>query len=281
MICSNGAGRENISEVDWYSLIRSAEIRDYYRREDVCDDLEKKIILIQHGFISVQQKAAMLRKLSGTGTVKENRLAEEMSLLYSQYIDMIYHPAVRTLFLLQSGILWWNVDTIDDNLSLHGVYESLDEVIAQMEEVYVIYDKAAEKACAYVTVLHVPPDEKVKEVFKFIIFWIDGKWEIIDFIVDDKELESQEISSDAIDLFARSAGWQYHPLPFENGCRLRFRLPFMDGPFYGTLESEQDGNGCWYHFLNFDEERKRYVDLTYAEVDQINGLSSLDWIERA
>lgn len=30
-----------------------------------------------------------------------------------------------------------------------------------------------------------------------------------------------------------------------------------------------------------DKERKRYVDLTYAEIDQINGFSSLDWIERA
>lgn len=65
------------------------------------------------------------------------------------------------------------------------------------------------------TVLHVPPDEKVKEIFIFDLFWIDGKWEIRKFYVDDDALRSQGISDDAIDLFDYNGGWQYHPLPFE------------------------------------------------------------------
>lgn len=33
-----------------------------------------------------------------------------------------------------------------------------------------------------------------------------------------------------------------HPLPFENGCRLKFRLPFMEESAYGTLESGRPRN---------------------------------------
>lgn len=287
MICRNGEERENESGMDVYSLIRSAEIRDYYRRENVCDNLEKKIILIHHGYIPVQQKAAMLKQLAGTRTVEENRLTEEMCFIYSWYTDMIYHPLVRTLFVVESGNLWWDEDrgSIDDNLGLDSVYESLDEVIAHMEKNYV--DKGnMEKCYARVTVLHIPPDEKVKEIFKFDMLWIDGKWKIKDFFIDfanKDELMTQGVSNDTIDFFIYNGGMQYHPLPFENGCRLKFRLPFMDEPAYGTLESELDGNGCWYHFLYFDEVdgvSRGSVSLTNAEIDW-RGYSSLDWIERA
>ena len=272
----------NESEMDIYSIIRSAEIRDYYRRENVCDNWEKKALLIQHGYISVQQKAAMLRQLSGTGTEEENRLTEEICLIYSQYNDMIYSPSVRTLFVVESATLWWDEvrGSFEDNLGLDSVYESLDEVIAHMEE---LFGEERERAHARVTVLHVPPDEKVKEVFQFDLFWMNTKWEIKLFSVDDDELKSQGISDDVIELF-RFGGWQYHPLPFENGCRLRFRLPFMDEPVYGTLESELDGNGCWYHFLYFDDVDGKIggsVNLTNAEIDLTSGYSSLDWIERA
>lgn len=289
LICGNkqeGAditGKESESGTDVYSLIRSAEIRDYYRKENVCNNWEKKTILIQHAFISVQQKAAMLKQLAGTGTVEENRLTEEICFIYSRYIDMIYHPLVRTLFVMETGELWWDKGCIDDNVGLDNVYESLDEVIAHMEKNYV--NKGDKEKCyARVTVLHIPPDEKVKEIFKFDMFWIDGKWKIKEFYVNEDDLKLQGISNDTIDFFIYNGGMQYHPLPFENGCRLKFRLPFMDEPAYGTLESELDGNGCWYHFLYFDEVDGvdyRSVSLTDAEIDLTSGYSSLDWIERA
>lgn len=267
---------EKSPEMDVYSLIRSAEVRDYYRRGNVCDNWEKKVILIQHAYVSVQKKAAMLKQLSGTGTEEENRMTEEMCLIYSQYIDMVYRPPVRTLFVVESANLWWDesVGSIDENLGFDNVYESLDEVIAHMESFCTNARKdEREKVYARVTVLHVPPDEKVKEVFKFELFWIDGEWEIKDFDINDDELRSQGISDGAIDFFS-FGGMQHHPLPFENRCRMKFRLPFMDEPVYGTLESELDGNGCWYHFLYFDEVDGMgggSVAMTHEEIDLTSG----------
>lgn len=204
MIRVNEPEREDKSKMDIYSIIRSAEIRDYYRQENVCDNWEKIVILIQHAYVSVQQKAAMLRQLSGTGTEEENRLTEEMCLIYSRYADMIYRPSVRTLFAVESAHLWWDETrgSIDDNMGLDSVYESLDEVIVQMEEQY---RDERESAKARVTVFHVPSDEKVKEIFKFDLFWIDGKWEIKKIFIDDKEMRAQGISDDAIDFSGSAA----------------------------------------------------------------------------
>lgn len=138
-IWNDKTAEEKSHEMDVYSLIRSAEIRDYYRRENVCDNWEKKAILILHGYISVQQKAAMLKQLSETGTVEGKRLSEEICLIYSRYTDMVYHPSVRTLFVMESVGWQWNDGSagwFGGDSSLDSVYESLDEIIARMEEVY-------------------------------------------------------------------------------------------------------------------------------------------------
>ena len=49
--------------MDVYSIIGSAEIRDYFRKED-CMDFFGKDLLIHHSYTSVQQKMDMLRQLS-------------------------------------------------------------------------------------------------------------------------------------------------------------------------------------------------------------------------
>lgn len=281
IIYSNGTERENKSDMDVYSLIRSPDVREYYRGKNVCDNWEKKVLLIQHSFISVQQKMAMLEQLFKTGTTKENHLTEEICFIYSQYIDMIYHPTIRTLFIMETGDQQWYRGQINSNLSLDNVHESLDETIAQMEELY--QGENREKYFAHVTVLHLPMDKKAKEMLQFNLFWIDDKWKIKDFNVNEDDLHSQGISDNAIYFFTCDSGMQYHPLPFENGCRLKLQLPFMEKPAYGTLESELDGNGCWYHFLCLDEGwiDCELVSLTDAEINMTSGYSSLDWIERA
>lgn len=98
----------------------------------------------------------------------------------------------------------------------------------------------------------------------------------------DKGIRAQGFHKDTADRFHNDSS--HHPLPFENGCRLKLQLPFMKEPFYGTLESEMDGLGCWYHFLCFKDGRPAgtgFIDLTWWEIDVATGYSALDWIERA
>lgn len=79
------------------------------------------------------------------------------------------------------------------------------------------------------------------------------------------------------------------PLPFEDKSRLKLKLPFMDEPFYGILDSEPDCFGDWYHFLweeniwKLPEDGRDYGDcmaLSEIELDY-SGYSILDWLERA
>ncbi|MCM1123522.1 MAG: hypothetical protein NC416_13145 [Eubacterium sp.] len=275
-IWNETSGKQDDSVTDVYSLIRSAEIRDYYRREDILGIFEKEALIL-HSYISVQRKAAMLKQLSETGNEEEKSKIGEMYRVYSKYIDMICHPQVRTLFLLESNKWRWEGDEMYcDTCGLDGAYDTLEEVMEYTE----MYQEEGPSISMDVTVLHVPQDTKVREVFQFTIFWIDGTWEIRDFIIASEELERQGISEDTIDRYLYFG--LYHPLPFENGSRLKLKLPFMEEPVYGILESELDGNGCWYHFLYSEGESSEILgDMTRVEIDDISGYSSFDWIERA
>lgn len=276
-------GTEDISSADdVYSIIRSPEIREYYCREDPFGIFEKEQLIL-HSYTSIQQKAALLAHLAKTGTEKERRKISEMCRVFCNYMERIYHPAVRTVFLLESSRLIWDgekgsIDTM--KYGLEGACDTVDELIADMAD---MYSGCEEEYFADVTVLEVSQGKKVVTPFGFSVFWIDGKWEVKDLHLGfgHEELRAQGFHKDTADRFHYDS--RHHPLPFENGCRLKLQLPFMKEPFYGTLESELDGLGCWYHSLRFKDDRScgtGYVDLTPWEIDLTTGYSSLDWIGR-
>lgn len=125
------------------------------------------------------------------------------------------------------------------------------------------------------TVSQLPQDAKVKEAFRFTLYWIDGSWQIKDLEIDEKDLEAQGVSEDTVRQYGFWGLTTRHPLPYKVGDRLKLQLPFMKVPYYGILGSEKDGNGCWYHWLNDWE-----IDLSYAEIDLTSRYSTFDWIER-
>lgn len=269
---------------DVYSIIRSPEIRDYYRREDALGIFGKEQLIL-HSYTSIQQKAALLERLAKTGNEREKRRISEMYRVFGSYLDRIFRPAVRTVFLLETSRLIWDgehgfIRTQDEGLA--GAYDSVDELIADMAD---IYGGCEEGYCADVTVLEVPQGKKAVTPFGFSVSWIDGKWEIRALYIErfgDRGIRAQGFHKDTADRFHNDSS--HHPLPFENGCRLKLQLPFMEEPFYGTLQSELDGLGCWYHFLRFKDGRPArtgFIDLTWWEIDVATGYSALDWIERA
>ena len=266
---------------DVYSIIRSPEIRDHYRKEDVLRIFEKEQLIL-HSYTSIQQKAILLEQLLKTGDEQERRKISEMCRLFRDYIEKIYHPAVRTVFLLESDRWEWErvMHGIGhEGKGLDGAYDTMDELIADMAD---MYRGCEEEYFADVIVLEVPQDGKVDIPFEFSLFWIDGKWEIKDIYVSQtggRGIRTQGFHKDTDYRFHYDSG--HHSLPFENGCRLKLQLPFMEEPVYGILESKLDGNGCWYHFLFMDDERRieSMIDLTWWEINLTSGYSSLDWIE--
>lgn len=71
-------------------------------------------------------------------------------------------------------------------------------------------------------------------------------------------------------------------LPFEHGCRIRIKTPEMNNAVYGTLDAEEDVNGCWYYFVITDDNNAKdgMIDLSYHEIGITSGYAVFDWVER-
>ena len=214
---------------DAYSVIRSEEIREYFRRED-CMDIFEKEQLILYSYLPIEKKTEMLKQLSRTGGGVENRMVAEMCHVYERYISLLRHPETRTVFLLEYERYHGDRDEWISG-GLCGAFDTVEEAVEELGKAGKGMEK---KSCGHVTVLHVPQNEKVKEAFRFRLLWMDGEWRIKDLYVTEEELEAQGVSTDTAQRF-RSYSTR-HPLPFENGCRLRLFLPFMEEPVCGTLE---------------------------------------------
>ena len=95
--------KENHEEApaDVSSLIRSPEVRDFLRREAELDIFNKEQLIL-HSYISIRQKMVMLKQLADTWNEEEAGLIREMQGILTEYLDQIYHPAVRTIFLLET-----------------------------------------------------------------------------------------------------------------------------------------------------------------------------------
>ena len=187
---------------------------------------------------------------------------------------------VRTIFLLEIEWPYLEDYSIEKESEFVSAYDTVDELI-EMMEVY-SENEMDMSLYGYVSVVQVPQDKKLRQPFGFTLFWIDGKWQIKDIIVYDKEsLKARGFSEDTIFRFTTTRG--NYPLPFENGSRLKLQMPFMEEPFYGILSSQKDCCGQWYHHLydENDTEGEHLISLTYVEIELISRYSSLDWIERA
>lgn len=165
---------------DAYDLIRSPEIRDFLRKEGGLDIFDKEQIIL-HSHISIPQKMAMLKQLAGTGNEGEAGLINEMHDILAQYLKQIYHPAVRTIFMLETIHPYVEDVQLKEESRLENAYDTVDELIEVLEP----YSRDGQGMSLYglASVVQVPQDEKLRTPFAFTLFWIDGEWQIKDIIV--------------------------------------------------------------------------------------------------
>ena len=176
---------------DAYSVIRSEEIREYFRRED-CMDIFEKEQLILHSYLPIEKKTEMLKQLSRTGGGEEKRMVAKMCHVYKRYISLLRHPETRTVFLLEYERYHGDRDEWISG-GLCGAFDTVEEAV---EELGKAGKGMKKKSCGHVTVLHVPQNEKVKEAFRFRLLWMDGEWRIKDLYVMEEELEAQGVSTE-------------------------------------------------------------------------------------
>lgn len=259
---------------DAYGVIRSDSIREYLQKEDSLDIFEKEQLIL-HSYTPVWQKTALLEQLALSGSGKERSAVEEMCRVYTEATGMIRTPPDRTLFILEVISMEWEVWYLRCEPVMSRAFDSVRETEEAMEQMARGYKTAP--FFGRVTAVQNPLDEKARDLFRADIFMIDGRWQFRDISLDEGQLERYAASQDILKRMRDIS--RRHTLPFEDGCRLRLQMPFMQDPVYGVLKKQRSRDGELEQYLEVGPGE--WVDLSYQEIQPCSGYSTLDWIERA
>lgn len=275
---------------DVYSIIKSSEIREFFKHHIMLNVLEREQIILK-SYISMQQKISMIKQLASYGAEQDAVLLDEHCNIFEKCMADIYHPAERTVFIYEHVEPYYENCRIKKNRCLDRVFDTVEELLCQ---VMADFKNMEMGLYGYVSLLQIPQSGKNKNPFDFTVFWIDGCWQVKDIVLNEKEMVSYGFSERAIDRIDR--GFGHFPLPFEDRSRLKLQTPFMKEPFCGILDSGCGYPGEWHHYL-WDENimtsienirglytRKNMTGCIFLSDIELyigSGYSTLDWIERA
>ncbi|MCM1561269.1 MAG: hypothetical protein NC123_17265 [Butyrivibrio sp.] len=276
---------------DAYSVIRSPEIRDFYRNNVKLDTTRQSEIIL-HSYIPMRQKTAMLRTLALQEKETEGGILDDVCSALKKCMDDIYAPAERTLFILEYVSSGFEDYRFNAEAGLDDFYDMAEEMFRHIEKAY---EGSETYAHGYVSFLQIPQSEKTKNPFDFTVYWLNGQWQVKDIMIEEdylKSLINHEIREEVAELldYYNTTVFEHFPLPFADGSRLKLQAPCMPEPFYGILSSRYDHwHDEWYHYLRDESkpeepEGERYrnsVPLHSMELDDFSGYSTLDWLERA
>lgn len=278
---------------DVYATIKSLEIRNFFKNHIRLNVLEREKIILKSD-ISMQQKISMIKQLALYGSEQDAALLNEHCGILKKCMADIYHPAQRTIFILEYVEPYFEDCRIKKNRYLNGAFDTIEEVLCKAES---DLKNIEMQRYGSITLLQVPRSGKRKNLFDFTISWIDDSWQVKDIMLDEKYLLSCGFSKKAVEylLIWSFVSLEHFPLPFEEKSQLKLQTPFMEEPFYGILDSGCGYMGEWHHYL-WDkkimtsienvrdlytrENMKNCVSLSYMELSLYSGYSTLDWVER-
>lgn len=289
----NMKGEYNMKNDFIYDLMRSEEIREYYRK-NVELDTEEQECVIMNCYKSLKDKLELLKKLHDNVPEEDKKDIKEMITLYELINTIYYNPykffgnECRVIYALHYlepayNLLSYNINSkhyLTKNYSdIVDYYDNIEDIIKEMSECNEYNNYSFE-----VDVIIIP--EKGKLFFiEFYCNNINGKFEPVCCLFDDK-LFSSFINNEIIDRYG--SYFRCKGMPFKSGDRIKIQTPVMDEPLYGIISCEQDLNGCWYNFVYEDGKKKEdfysskiLLDISYSNIN-FSGLYSLfDWLERA
>ena len=299
---------------DVYNLIQSKEVREYLREHRKFKVLEQEVI-IRNSYYTIEEKLEFMKQLlaetKDAMTVDESdmELLEERVKMYEYIVNFIHNPGDDIIYMAQEETHGYNGRREENAYRMSDKIYADTHYFRRFEDVIKYWEGAVGTeytVCVDMILLSEQgakynADEIVQPVWFYIAIDLEGKVSIRSIGIDDKWFERQG--------FSKKCVWDigdkfYSPLPFEHGCRLKFKTPDMLEPVYGILDSSMDCYGCWYHFLYVEdkdhdynmvkklmEENKIWVDyndrqidvisLTYPQLDMCDHFLTYDWIERA
>ena len=258
-----------MQDYDIFNLIRSREIREYFRKNWKMN-IEQKLSLIARSYVDISVKIDYLHHLAEECNRRDRALVRDMIKYMELGYRSIIQPEASALYILH--IQGYDGPNLEDEADFDlndalCVYSYRNEYFTSYNEVinYVEIERDGSATIdwgAYVEQINFPfseeqLDEKrdglsrqYAEDWGFWLFWSDGKWILKNFEkylgsrlgVDEMELWCKKIgiSKDVVDMSTR---FDYHELghqfslPFERGTKLKLQTPFMYKPIFGIFDS--------------------------------------------
>lgn len=294
-----------MQDYDIFNLIRSKEIREYFRKNWKMN-IEQKLSLIARSYVDISVKIEYLRHFAEQCDQEDRALVLNMIKYMELGYRSITQPETSALYVLH--ILGYDGPNLDDEEDFDlndalDIYTDRNEFFIRYKEVikYLEIERNDSEAIdwgAYVEQINFPFSEEqldeesygrcrqYAEDWGFWLFWSDGKWILKNFEkylasrhgFDEMELWCKKIgiSKEVVDM---STQFDFHELghqfslPFERGTKLKLQTPFMWKPIFGIFDSYSYYNGEVNHLYLCAEDSfpfDKSCDNT-PEEERVNG----------
>ena len=238
---------------DIYNLIQSKEVREYLRKYRKFNVLEQEVI-IRNSYYTINQKLKFMKQL--LAETKNDRMVDKADIkllaervkMYEYIVNFIYNPGDDVIYMAQEETRRYNICLEDNAYRMSEKIYAETHYFRKFEDVIKYWDGAVGTeytVCVDMILLSEQgakynADEIVQPVWFDMAIDLEGKVRIRNIGIDDKWFERQGFSSKCVwDIWDKF----YSPLPFEHGCRLKFKTPEMLEPVYGILDSSMDCGG--------------------------------------
>ena len=305
-----------MEDYDIYSLIRSKEIREYFR-ETWKMNIKEQVQLVALSYEGIPKKVKILRWLAGQSEGEDSALASSVADYLELGYNAVAHPSSDAVYLLEwssapqrcyDKLSEWDkyCDMIEGETGNFTVHNSFEEVME-----YARMECEGDEDIRYegiVRQINLPRKKRKAGTFEndeedwcSCLAWIDGKWEVRRCEGDADWFLAQGVSEDTMDMAKYFIHWSmfdhHFTLPFERGSRLKLQTPIMReplvgifDPYYSDFEHRHHHFYCENHLYLCQEEGfpvekdwkdERHLLLSYHIICSDDGYSLFDWLERA
>lgn len=247
-------------DVNIYNFIRSDEIREYLKKEDYFkEDISLKFKTILYSLVPLGIKLEAYKKLveKRIGTKEDINNIQKYIEQVEEATDIIKHPIFYHAIFCYYENEFKNKGLYYQDIELcSGEYE----YTYNFDEIFEVYDQFNNNK--YTITVDILSSK----------YYFNDKFEkpckiSIDFAYFNHKLKPYNIYfHDPIVYKVDDNNYIRYPLPFKNGDSVVLYNIFMERPIYGIIESELDGNNCWYHFLRYGASKFDYFDIDNNDI---------------
>lgn len=271
-------------KLDVYTFIRAQEIREYMRKSRVFD-LEDKLHIILKSMNPYEGKLIALKCLAQEPELSAQEKEHVLEVIHyvERLLQELTTPELPAVFVVNEC---YTVEGKKQNSYEASKAECVDlDYFRSYQEFLKCYSDCVPDEGKSLPqyridlVYQVLPSNKNQPITLWATWFEDGIH--IFSIRVDHTWGTEHYFKDKVMQYLYEDGLSYSSLPYPSMSRVQLLTPFMRQALVGILESNLDGNGCWYHFFYPDGEERTMdncMNLSWQMMDVGDPLMVFDWL---